>query len=326
MRLAKPDAQPAVNTADPASSLGDLVSRWDLTDPSALLVLALASAYIFGLARLSARAHASPLESKRVYAGVAGFAAIYIAIAGPFDAFAAEAFWLHMLQHIIISMIGAPLILLSSPMPAYLWAMPETMRLGAGELLRSKGVPVRLLRWLIDPRITVPLFMGTLYAWHAPVLFSAALENNAVHHLQHFTFFASAALFWWPIIGPAPVRSKLSYPQRLLYLLSVVTPTAVLASIITMSRGIIYDDYLNGPMHFGMTTLEDQTMAGLILWLPGNALYLSALTAIFFTWASKESKQAITLQSGAHAAEPRRRGPRPPRGGTLQKQPDKDGP
>ena len=181
----------------------------------------------------------------------------------------------------------------ASPMPAYLWAMPETMRSGAGKLLRSQGVFMRSLRWLIDPRITVPLFIGTLYAWHAPVLFTAALDNDAVHYLQHFTFFASAALFWWLIIGPAPVRSKLSYPQRLLYLLSVVTPTTVLASIITLSSSVIYDNYLGTPEHWAMTALEDQTMAGLILWIPGNALYLSALTAIFFTWASKESKDTV---------------------------------
>lgn len=317
-----PEAKSAVTDPDSAQTFGDLIGRWEPGDPFAVLVLVFAAAYLIGLARLSTRAHVSPLESKRVYAGVAGFAVIYIALAGPFDAFAGEAFWLHMIQHLLISMIGAPLLLLAGPMPAYLWSMPETIRQGAGELLRGDGIIIRSLRWLIDPRITVPLFMGTLYAWHAPALFSAALENTWIHYLQHFTFFASASLFWWPIIGPAPVRSKLSYPQRMLYLLSVVTPTAVLASIITLSRSVIYDGYLDTPAHWGMTALEDQTMAGLILWLPGNALYLAALTAIFFTWASKESEDGVTTRRGP---VPRRRGPRPPRGGTLQKRPGKDG-
>ncbi len=315
-----PDSPSAASDVEVARSFGDLVSRWELGDPFSILVLIAGAVYMFGLMRLSARANASPLESKRVYAGVAGFAALYIALAGPFDAFAAEAFWLHMIQHLVISMIGAPLLLLASPMPAYLWAMPETVRLGAGELFREDAPVKRLLRWLIDPRITVPLFIGTLYAWHAPWLFSAALSNDSVHYLQHLTFFVSAALFWWPIIGPAPVRSKLSYPQRLVYLLLVVTPTAVLASIITMSRSVIYEEYLSTPMHWNMTALEDQTMAGLILWIPGNALYLAGLTAIFFTWASKESKEAVT----ASRKPVRRRGPKPQRGGTLQKPPDGD--
>ncbi len=316
-----PESQSAVSDSEVARSFGDLISRWELGDPFSILVLVVAGIYMFGLIRLAGRANQSPLESKRVYAGVGGFAALYIALAGPFDAFAGEAFWLHMIQHLVISMIGAPLLLLSSPMPAYLWAMPETMRLGAGELLREDGVFRRYFKWFIDPRLTVPLFIGTLFFWHAPGPFSAALNNGSVHYLQHLTFFITAALFWWPIIGPAPVRSKLSYPQRLVYLLTVVTPTAVLASIITMSRSVIYDDYLGSPAHWGMTPLEDQTMAGLILWIPGNALYLAALTAIFFTWASKESQEAVTSTGRPRKKRPLRR---PRRGGTLQRPPDSD--
>ncbi len=313
-----PEQPTAVNDPDTARSFADLIARWELADPFSILVLIMAGVYLFGLIRLAGRSNTSPLDSKRLYAGVAGFAVLYVALAGPFDAFAAEAFWLHMIQHLIISMIGAPLLLLASPMPAYLWAMPETVRLGAGELLRNDAPVKRSLRWLIDPRITAPLFIATLYFWHAPALFSAALTNDAVHYLQHLSFFATAVLFWWPIIGPAPVRSKLSYPQRLMYLLFVVTPTAVLASIITLSRSVIYDDYIGTPNHWNMTALEDQTMAGLILWLPGNALYLAGLTAIFFTWASQESKQAIVA---SRAPGRRRRGPRPQRGGTMQKPP-----
>lgn len=315
------ESQTSLNNSETARSFGDLISRWDLADPFSILVLIAGSVYLLGLMRLASRSHISPLDSKRVYAGVAGFVALYVALAGPFDAFAQEAFWLHMIQHLVISLIAAPLLLLASPMPAYLWAMPETVRLGAGELLREDAPIKRSLKWLIDPRITVPLFVGTLYAWHAPALFSAGLNNDYAHYLQHFTFFITAALFWWPIIGPAPVRSKLSYPQRLVYLLVVVTPTAVLASIITMSRSVIYDEYLASPMHWNMTALEDQTMAGLILWIPGNALYLAGLTAIFFTWASKESNDAV---KDTGKPRPRRRGPRPPRGGTLQKPPGKD--
>jgi len=309
-----PEPEPIASDQFVAHTLGDLFGRWDVADPFAVLVLLLAGFYLVGLVRLSRRSHVSPFEYRRAYAGIAGFAALFVALAGPFDAFASEVFWLHMIQHLLISLVGAPLLLLASPMPAYLWAMPETMRAGVGELLREDAPIKRTLRWLIDPRITVPLFIATLYAWHAPALFSAALNNSYIHYFQHFTFFTTAALFWWPIIGPAPVRSRLSYPQRLLYLLSVVTPTAVLASIITMTRSVIYDEYLTSPMHWDITPLEDQTMGGLILWIPGNALYLAGLTAIFFTWASKESRGAVRA-----AARPvRRRGPRPQRGGTLK--------
>ena len=171
-------------TEGAARSFADLVSRWDVVDPLSIFILILAGLYLFGLVRLAGRSNSSPLDSKRVYAGLAGFAVLYVALAGPFDAFAAEAFWLHMIQHLIIAMIGAPLLLLASPMPAYLWAMPGTVRLGAGELLRNDAPFRRTMRWLLDPRITVPLFIGNLYLWHAPATFGAALNNDTVHYLQ----------------------------------------------------------------------------------------------------------------------------------------------
>jgi cytochrome c oxidase assembly factor CtaG len=154
-----------------------------------------------------------------------------------------------------------------------------------------------------------------LYLWHAPATFTAALENTWLHYLQHFSFFITAIFFWWPIIGPAPVRSKLGYGQRMVYMLLVVTPTAVLGAIFTLSRSVIFDTYLNSPMHWGMTPLEDQTMAGIILWVPGNSLYLTALTALFFTWASKEEHKAFSEPPAQPQQRSRRRRPR--RGGTL---------
>jgi cytochrome c oxidase assembly factor CtaG len=282
----------------------------------ALVVLAAAGAYFLGLSRLVVKTGRLPFEPWRVYAATSGFAILFTALAGPFDGFAGEAFWLHMVQHLLISLVAAPLLLLASPMPAYLWALPETARLGAGELLRSTGLFRRVLGYLTWPRATVTLFVGTLYLWHMPATFNAALENAGVHYLQHFSFFLTAVLFWWPIIGPAPVRSKLSYPQRMMYLLLVVTPTALLGSIITLSRSVIFDSYIGTPEHWGMTALEDQTMAGLIMWVPGNALYLAALTAIFFTWAAKEDRKAVTARPGETLT---RRGPPPVRGGTLER-------
>jgi cytochrome c oxidase assembly factor CtaG len=304
---------PAISA--PAGPVSDLLSRWNPADPLAILVIFFAAVYTFGLWRLSRRTKSFPVERLKIVSAYSGFASLFIALAGPFDGFATEVFWLHMTQHLVISLAAAPLLLLASPMPVYLWALPETAREGAGELLGSHGIARRTLDLLLMPRVTIPLFIGTLFIWHAPALFSAALNNAYIHYLQHFTFFATAMLFWWPIIGPAPVRSKLSYPQRIVYLLLVVTPTAVLASIITMTRSVIYTDYLDAPMRWGMTALDDQTMGGLVLWLPGNSLYLAALTALFFTWASKEEKKAIHTPP---PPGPRRRPPSP-RGGTLRK-------
>ena len=309
-------AQPVI---EPANSITDFFSRWSLLDPLAVVVLLLAVMYSLGLARISLRLGRVPVSRRRITAAYTAMTVLFLALAGPFDGFATESFWVHMLQHLLITLVAAPLILLASPMPVYLWSLPGTVRVGAGELLRSKGPVRQTLSRLTYPWVSVPLYVLTLYIWHFPPAFTAALENPYVHYLQHFSFFVTAALFWWPLIGPAPVRSKLSYPQRLVYLLVVVTPTALLGAIITLSGSVLYDTYLDSPGHWGMTPIEDQAMAGVLQWVPGNFAYLAALTGIFFTWAAKEEKGAFVAQPGSRRT-PRRRPPSP-RGGTLQKKP-----
>jgi cytochrome c oxidase assembly factor CtaG len=310
-------AQPVI---EPADSFGDLVSRWDVLDPLALLVLVFAAVYVTGLARLTARVGTLPVPASRVYSALGGLTILFVALAGPFDGFATEVFWLHMIQHLLIALIAVPLLLLASPMPVYLWAMPETVRLGAAELLSSKG-PVRtVLARLTYPWVAAPLYIFTLYIWHFPPAFTAALDNPYIHYAQHFSFFVTAALFWWPLIGPAPVRSKLSYPQRMVYLLMVVTPSAFLGAVVTLTGHVIYDGYLDSPGHWGMTPLEDQQMAGVLLWVPGNVVYLATLTALFFKWAAKEEKKAYTARPPQPGVRPRQ--PPSPRGGTLQKRQD----
>jgi cytochrome c oxidase assembly factor CtaG len=138
----------------------------------------------------------------------------------------------------------------------------------------------------------LPLFIGTLYAWHIPAAYNGSLENMWLHLFMHFTMFATAVLFWWPIVGPPPIRTQLNYPQRIIYLLLAVTPTALMAAIITLSKSVIYDFYLGSPGHFGWNPVEDQSTGGLIMWIPGNLVYLATMTVLFFRWFADEEKKS----------------------------------
>jgi putative membrane protein len=109
---------------------------------------------------------------------------------------------------------------------------------------------------------------------------------------MHFTMFATAVFFWWPIVGPPPIRTQLNYPQRIVYLLLAVTPTALLAAIITLSQSLIYTFYLDSPGHLGWNPVEDQSTGGLIMWIPGNLVYLATMTVLFFRWFSDEEKKS----------------------------------
>lgn len=242
--------------------------------------------------RLQIRSGWQAIPIRKMIYGIGGFAVLFFAVAGPPEAFSDEMFFAHMTQHILIAMVAAVLMLAASPMAAYLWAMPETVRVGLGPSLAERGWIRRVNAFLTNPRFALPVFILTLWGWHIPEAYALAIRNDYAHLGMHLSMFSTAILFWWPIIGPPPVRSPLSDPQRIIYLILVVTPTAVLAAIITLSNSIIYIPYLDTPHHFSLTPYEDQRIGGLLMWIPGNIVYLATLTTLFLRWFSREDRQS----------------------------------
>jgi cytochrome c oxidase assembly factor CtaG len=122
--------------------------------------------------------------------------------------------------------------------------------------------------------------------------------------------FSSTVLFWWPIVGPPPVRTRLTYPQRFVYLLFAVTPTALLAAVITLSNSLIFDFYLASPGHFSWSPVEDQRMGGLLMWIPGNFVYLTTMMVLFFRWFAAEERvsslRATDRPQNARSQHPRK--------------------
>ena len=271
-----------------SDSFAAFVRAWNFTGALTALVALAAGGYVIGLIRLQWRGRGRAVSRSRVIYAGAGLFLLSLSLIGPLDAYAERAFFIHMTQHLVLAMLAAPLMLAASPVSAYLWALPEAVRLGIGAGLARQGLLRRAATLLTKPVVALLAFVGTFYVWHLPAAYNAALENGAVHFIEHVTMFASGVLFWWPLIGPAPVRSPLSYPQRMLYLLLVVTPKALLGAIITLSGHVLYGFYLDAPDLWGISDQEDQNIAGLIMWVPGNFVFLAALTVLFFKWYEQE--------------------------------------
>jgi len=280
------------STPDLIDSFSEFISAWDFSSPPAVLLLLIAGGYLVGSLRLAFRSNADNNFWSKFSAGIVGFLLLTIALAGPLDRYSTDMFTVHMSQHIVIAMFAAPLLLIARPMPAYVWSLPRPLRIGAGSALTGSGIIIRVLTVLTRPNVALPLFIGTLYAWHIPNAYNGSLENTWLHLLMHFTMFATAVFFWWPIVGPPPIRTQLNYPQRIVYLLLAVTPTALLAAIITLSQSLIYTFYLDSPGHLGWNPVEDQSTGGLIMWIPGNLVYLATMTVLFFRWFSDEEKKS----------------------------------
>ncbi|MBI02283.1 MAG: hypothetical protein CL783_07395 [Chloroflexi bacterium] len=276
---------------DLINSFGEFALAWDFSSPPAVLFLFITGAYMIGATRLAIRSDRHGRFWSKFTASLFGLILLAIALAGPLDYYSGDLFAAHMSQHIVIAMFAAPLLLLARPMPAYIWALPRPLRVGVGTALTDTGVIIKVMRILTMPTVALPAFIGTLYTWHIPEAYNQSLENDWLHLFMHFTMFSTAILFWWPIIGPPPIRTKLTHPQRIIYLLLAVTPTAVLAAIITLSKSILFDFYLNSPGHFTWSPVEDQRTGGLLMWIPGNFVYLATMTILFFRWFREEEQK-----------------------------------
>lgn len=274
-----------------ANSIGDFVSAWSFSGSQFIIVAFLSVTYLVGMLRLQIRSRWQAIPLRKVVYAITGYGILFFAVTGPPEAFSDEMFFAHMTQHILIAMVAAVLLLAASPMAAYLWAMPETIRVGLGPPLAERGWIRRINAFLTNPRFALPAFVLTLWGWHVPEAYAFAIRNDLAHLGMHLSMFVTAILFWWPIIGPPPVRSPLSDPQRIIYLVLVVTPTAVLAAIITLSNSVIYTPYLDTPHHFTLTPTEDQRIGGLLMWIPGNIIYLATLTTLFLRWFSIEDRK-----------------------------------
>lgn len=280
---------------EPLDSFAAFWGEWALASPLTVILALFLGAYLFGLYRLNSRAGASdatPISAWRVILTLLGFAALTFSLIGPAEALADDLFFVHMIQHLSLTLVAAPLLLAASPIAAYLWSLPANMRHTVAGSLSRHGMIGRVIQKLTFPKIAITVYILTLYVWHLPVMYGAAIDNEALHYVEHLMFFGAAVLFWWPIAGPAPIRSPLSYPQRLLYLMLAFTPTAALGAGLTLIGTVLYEHYETTPMHWGLEAGEDQNIGGLIMWVPGSFILVGAATVLFFKWYESESRNS----------------------------------
>jgi cytochrome c oxidase assembly factor CtaG len=191
-----------------------------------------------------------------------------------------------MVQHELLMVVAAPLIAVSAPLIALLWAAPSALRRRALESIRRRPL---VIAWsaITSPLSVFVLHAVALWVWHLPALYDAALEHEAVHVLQHICFFGTAALFWW---GIAHGRyGRIGYGAAVFYLFATAIHGGVLGALLTFSPRVWYAPYL---VHHpsGLTPLEDQQLAGLLMWVPAMLPYLAV--GLWRAWASLRPAEA----------------------------------
>lgn len=263
---------------------------------SCLLALSLAL-YAAGYRRLHARsgAAAKPLRTGQYIAFSIGWSMLVIALLSPLDALGAALFSAHMVQHELLMIVAAPLLVSGRPLAVWLWALPAhwRMRVGAGVRWRPVKTSWRLLT---APLSAWLLHAAALWLWHAPRLFQAALLHPWMHTLQHSSFLVSALLFWWTIFGRRP-GTEASAPA-MLSLFTTMVHTGALGALLTLAPGLWYPWYVEPSTMLGFDPLQDQQMGGLVMWVPGGIAYLVGALVIVARWLNERPAASVSPAPG----------------------------
>jgi putative membrane protein len=219
-----------------------------------------------------------------------GLAAVLAALASPIDSYASVSFAVHMVQHMLLTVVAAPLLMLGAPIRPLLRGLPAWVRGGVVRPLARARAVRSLAHLLRQPLVAAALYVGGLYAWHLPNLYDAALLDARVHVIEHAWFFLSALVFWSVVIDPQPFRATLGYGARLPYLLVLgAAQNTVLGGILSFSSRLLYTAYPATAV-FGMDRLTDQRVGGAIMWVVGDFVFLAAASAAFFLWLAEEEE------------------------------------
>lgn len=223
--------------------------------------------------RTAPHAHVVPAQM----AWWAGWTALALALLSPLDTLSAELFSAHMIQHELLMLIAAPLLVLGKPLAMFAWALPATWAARIGRAFHVRWWR-QGWRWLTLPATAWLLHAGALWGWHVPTLFEAGLRHPAVHDLQHLCFFGSALLFWWALVR------RRRRAESTIYVFTTLVHTGMLGMLLTFAVTPWYPFYAQTAPLWGLTPLEDQQLGGLVMWVPSGALLIVAGLLLANSW------------------------------------------
>jgi len=281
------------------------IPDWLLAPPFLLAAIA-AALHARGLRR-QLRVTTAARRATLRWRGVAFYAAlatIVAALDSPIDELADTLFWVHMLQHVLLMMVAAPLLVLAAPWLPIWRGLPLRTRKALGRwYVRSPGWRgVRGgARWLAAPLVAWILFDADLLAWHAPALYELTLRHQAVHELEHVSFLLLGVIFWIQVLDSPPLRARLGPSSGVLYVLTAATAAWALAVVLALAPSPLYPSYAElASRPGGLSALADQHLAAGIMWGPGSVPYAIFVFVALYRWLATDDEPHVP--SGTHLA------------------------
>ncbi len=251
----------------------------------------IAALYGVGAVRLARRSPRGAFAGAACF--VAGWLILALALVSPLHRAGESLFSAHMIEHELVMALAAPLLVLGRPAAVLLWGLPDPLRLVVGRAMAA-APSRRLWAALTAPAVATLLHGLAIWLWHAPPLFEDALADIGLHRLQHLIFLATAILFWWAMLRRADAG------VAAWHMFATLLHTSVLGALLALAPRVLFPLQTLGAPAWGLTPLEDQQLAGILMWIPAGTVYAGACLALLATWvrkagAAQETTHALPL-------------------------------
>jgi putative membrane protein len=280
----------------------------------ATVLMAIAAVYVRGVAVVWRRGGLGAVVGPwRVAAFLAGCGALAFALLSPLDALGHVLFSAHMVQHVVLMFVVAPLLVAGAPLLPFLWSLPRRWRLATGQGWNARPRLRRAWHALTGPLVVWVITATTLWVWHLPGPYQAAVVYPFVHALEHATMLGSSLLFWWVVLQPVG-RRRIDGGTAVLLVFATKVQGGTLGALITFAPNPVYPLYeasvaawaasagpAAGPLA-GLTPLQDQHLAGLIMGTVGGLVYLAAGSVLFLSWLRSIERRGRPVGVGAAPA------------------------
>ena len=276
----------------PTPTFPAVLARWSF-DPLAVVSLVLTGGlYLWAVRRVDAAHPANRHPRWRTWLFMGGLGALGVALLSPIEAYEGLLFSVHMVQHMLLQLVAAPLLLAGAPITLALRVASPPWRARLLGVLHS-----RVVRAISFPVVAWVVFAATNWGWHYSTLYNDALENQALHYLQHVHFLGAALLFWWPAIGADPSPWRLPHPVRLFYLFLAMPQQSFLGVSLVQTGTVLYPHYVTNLRDWGPSPLEDQQIGGMVMWVFGDVAFLAGMAVVLILWMRHEERRTARLDA-----------------------------
>lgn len=270
------------------------LTQWNPAPSIYIGIALLIALYLYAVGPLRKKYQlADSVKRSQVVLFIVGMLVMFLALASPLDELGDEyLFSAHMVQHLLITLVAPPLLLLGTPG----WLLHPLLR---------KRVLLGIGKVLTHPFVAFFLFNIDFWLWHAPPLYNATLSNENLHIFEHMLFIVTAVIYWWPVLSPAKELPRLSLGGQVLYLFLSGMPSVALGAGLTFSPPL-YAPYIQQPIRaWGISPVTDQQLGGLIMWVPVNIIVIVIVSILFIRWmqAQDENQRLQEAQMDAEEVE-----------------------